>query len=467
MCLHFAQHGRRPAVQWILVVALLAFGGRTATAQSAGTDGRAKGTTVNGFVFDSLARRALVGAVVQLVATDGQPHPNKTASSDTAGWYEISDVPDGAYAIGFLHAMLDSLGLDPPLRALTVRGARPMRLDIGVASPARLRRDICGARATAQTHVDSGALVMGIVRDAATRTPIADASVAAEWHELAFTMNGMVPSSRRILAKSAANGWFALCDVPDIGTITVTANHGADSTGRVEWPVPASGFLRGDLYIRAGRGRLVGRVVSSGDQPIAGARVSLVDGPRTLSDADGRWMLAGVPTGTRQLEVRAIGFLPSGAAVHVLEGAAPVQVELSPIRTFLDTVKVTAMRERRQDLLDFDDRRRSGASMGRFLTAADITRHALQYASKVFRYVPGVHLESDRITVRGAFGECSPSLWLNGHYVPTLRNKLTADDVDDLVAPERIAGIEVYFDQVPPMFQWAMSGCGSIVIWTK
>jgi len=42
------------------------------------------------------------------------------------------------------------------------------------------------------------------------------------------------------------------------------------------------------------------------------------------------------------------------------------------------------------------------------------------------------------------------------------------DDVDTWVRPNEIAGIEVYTgDMVPIEFQRGLSGCGSIVIWTK
>jgi hypothetical protein len=71
------------------------------------------------------------------------------------------------------------------------------------------------------------------------------------------------------------------------------------------------------------------------------------------------------------------------------------------------------------------------------------------------------------ILMRSAFGECSPSLYLDGNLIPTPADGLAAVDIDAWVRPNEIAGIEVYFDQVPAQFQHDMSGCGSIVIWTK
>ena len=45
---------------------------------------------------------------------------------------------------------------------------------------------------------------------------------------------------------------------------------------------------------------------------------------------------------------------------------------------------------------------------------------------------------------------------------------LSRDEIDDLVPPEHIAGIEVYSEaSAPVQYQNGMKGCGSIVIWTK
>jgi hypothetical protein len=41
------------------------------------------------------------------------------------------------------------------------------------------------------------------------------------------------------------------------------------------------------------------------------------------------------------------------------------------------------------------------------------------------------------------------------------------DEVDLLMSPKDISGIEIYDDQVPLQFARALSGCGAVVIWTK
>lgn len=76
-------------------------------------------------------------------------------------------------------------------------------------------------------------------------------------------------------------------------------------------------------------------------------------------------------------------------------------------------------------------------------------------------------MEGSDIKVRGAFEDCAPGLYIDGQYIPPPAGGLKADDIDMWVNVNQIAGIEVYFDHVPGQFQQGLSGCGSIVIWTK
>jgi hypothetical protein len=101
----------------------------------------------------------LAGAIVQLVSADGTPRFGRSAISDSLGRFTVVDVPSGRYMIGFFHPMLDSLGLEPILREIEVVDEQPVRADLAIPSPARLRDAICGPR-SAQ---NSGAVVAGVV----------------------------------------------------------------------------------------------------------------------------------------------------------------------------------------------------------------------------------------------------------------------------------------------------------------
>jgi hypothetical protein len=156
-----------------------------------------------------------------------------------------------------------------------------------------------------------------------------------------------------------------------------------------------------------------------------------------------------------------------------------VRVALATLKSVLDTVRVTASRLAGKDLAGFEERRRSSGA-GKFLTAAQIAARAPLTLSDIFRNISGVSLdmakgaEGGKIFMRSAFGACVPAFYLDGHFMGGgatpgfASSELTTSEVDAWVSnPDRIAAIEVYHDNVPPQFQQALTGCGSIVIWTK
>ena len=117
--------------------------------------------------------------------------------------------------------------------------------------------------------------------------------------------------------------------------------------------------------------------------------------------------------------------------------------------------------------MHFAKRRRIGN--GHFLTPSDIARFPATITSNLFRMIPGVRFtlrDGQRFfELRGVFEPwCSPAIFVNGHNMTFM----SADDLDDYVRPERVAGIEVYTGAViPPQFQIGLGGCGSIVVWTR
>ena len=443
-------------------------------------------TTISGVVRDSLAHRPLASAEVQL-ADVSDPARVITARSDSLGRYALRDVPDGRYSIGFFHSLLDSIGIEPTQRSLLVVDHRAVHADLATPSLAQLRTAVCGPRPAG----DSAAVLVGIVRDARDGAPLAGVSVVGDWLELSFTSTGVVRHIPRRVATTAANGWFALCDVPPAGTIQLVASRDADSTDRVDVAVPADGCARRDLYLgpapavvttdtvlradsltrprrrRVGDGRLAGSVLAAvGGRPLAGAQLAIVDGPRTVADAAGQWTLVDVPVGTRVLEVRAIGYYPERRQVDVVRGAPPVLVRLSTLKAVLDTVRVTA--SRLGDRNGFQERRRSGA--GRFLTASDIAMRQPLNIGDVFRTMSGLRVMYDgggrptELRMRGPFGLCSPAIYIDGMYFANL----TTDDLNVMVPPRDIVGIEVYSDATTPAqfrhltgdLDWS-SPCGS------
>ncbi len=476
---------RRPIVPLAIVFALLA---PPAAAQLAGE--RTPGVRVSGTVHDSVAHAPLAGAWVQLAGADSTARAARTVVSDSLGRYAFDDVPEGRYKLGFFHAVLDSLGVELPLRDLTVRRGRSARADLAVPSGGTLRALICGVRSPRDSGiVVSGAAVIGVVRAARGGAPVEGATVSGEWLEISFRTQGIDRRRPRVVVTTGANGWFALCNTPAGGNMFLTASRGADSTDLIEAAIPIEGFLRRDLYlgaartvvvrdttprpdslalppriVRSGEGRISGTVMSADyKRPLAGAIVHLSDGPTARADARGAWTLANAPLGTRVLEVRSVGYYPDRRAVHVVGGMPPVQVALSTFKSVLDTVKIIAQGVTDRHDSGFELRKRTG--LGRYLTSEDLERRGAIFTSDAFKNLPGVRLEGGTILVRSAFGEwCEPSVHIDGLYMWTL----PATDIDGMVSLRLVKAIEVYNEATTPVeFQRAMTGCGTILIWTK
>lgn len=485
-----------------LPLLLLALVARFADAQVAGVTRAptvvARDATVSGVVFDSLARRPLAGATVQLVGADDQSRFGETVAADQQGQFRFSDVPNGRYHLGFFHPILDTLSLEPIVRELVVAGQSTVRADLSTPSPARLRAAICGR----PSATNDGGLLIGTVRRANDRKPASGVSVAAEWIEYSISRGGVSRRTPRRVATTNESGWFAICNVPSPGSMTIIASRDADSTDVIELEVAADGVVRRELYlgsartvvladtarpaaatgdstrragapaptrrIHLGEGRLSGTVIAAETgAPLSGAQVAIPNGPQTRTNVRGEWALGEVPAGTRVLEVRAVGFYPARQTVDVVDDAAPVRVEMQTFTAVLNTVKVTASYDRFRRTEEFKERARSG--QGRYLTADDIAKRQLVVASDIFRNMSGVYLDGhnieDRVKMRDITGDrCAPTFYLNGSRI----DSLTVSEIDIMVRPREIAGIETYMPgTVPLQFQPPMTGCGSILIWTK
>jgi hypothetical protein len=487
----------------LLAAVLLA---RIANAEPPDTASSVAGASVSGIVRDSIARAPLAGAVVQLVAADNPAKFGRTASSDSLGRFSFNDVPDGTYTLGFFHPMLDSLGVEAPLKGISIYNHTSVETELAIPSISRLRAAICGKPAKG----DSSTLVIGTVRDASSGAPAAGVTVRGEWTEYAFGRKGVERRVPRILATTAENGWFAMCNVPSAGVLALVASRGADSTDLLEIEIPHEGLLRRELYlgqqrtiiaagsaqptspfapsprtVHLGDGKVTGIVVNLQGFPLKNALVSILDGPEARSNDAGEFVIENAPVGSRMLEVRALGYYPDRRRVDVVNGAAYSRVILRTLQSVLDTVKVSSTRLRSRDRSGFIERVRTGP--GRYLTSRDIAKRPATFTSDLFRTMAGLRIgfatdtlatdmviavspddmrTSDRrVLMRGIDGDwCAPIIYVDGLAMPGLG----ADEIDAWLRPGDVEGIEVYSEAtVPAQFQKWRGGCGSIMIWKK
>jgi hypothetical protein len=421
------------------------------------------GSNVSGVVWDSIARKPLRGAIVQIITADTSRSFSRGAIADSLGRFMIGDVPNGRYLIGFLHPLMDSLGLKAPVRELRVDGLDPVHANLGVPSPATIRTAVCGRR----PGTASGALIVGIVRDARNGAPMGGASVTGQWLELSFQQRGAESHIQRLVATTGPTGWFALCNVPSPGTLALRADSGADSTGLIDIPTSVDGFARRDMYIGNARstGTIRGAVMTAdGGRPLAGAQVRVSNGPSARTDEGGHWTLTGVRVGTQMLEIGAVGYYPERRAVNIIADALPVHATLSTMKAALDTAQPISVRFSGTGDTAFERRRRSGS--GVYLTSDDIAQAQPSVTSDLFPRIRGVRVDASRnLLVNGAAGWCSPAIFIDDVYTP----HITADGIDAFVPPRDIASIEVYARSyaAPVQFRNPEGDCGSMAISTK
>jgi hypothetical protein len=218
----------------------------------------------------------------------------------------------------------------------------------------------------------------------------------------------------------------------------------------------------------ARRRTLAGIVTDTARNPIPRVEIGLVEQREIVrsirTGEDGRFELVDIPPGKTTIVVRRLGFQPRTYAVQLRVGAtrAFLPVVLDPMPAELEKVIVMArVAESGGRLKEFYERRARNA-WGSFIERDQIERRNPVWMSDMLRMIPGVRV------LPGPYGRqvvrlrgCRPTLFLDGM---ALRNT----ELDEVVVPSEVAGIEVYRSSagLPPQFM-DMTGCGAIVVWTR
>jgi hypothetical protein len=227
--------------------------------------------------------------------------------------------------------------------------------------------------------------------------------------------------------------------------------------------------------IQRGEAVLTGRVVSANGSAVAGARVE-VEGSATrpvLTDAEGRFTLTELPSGTQSVVARQMGFAPVAQPVE-LSTRSPSEAIITMSRPVqvLETVVVQAQSELERGLENIGFTQRERGLTGTFMDAEDIMRRGPNMLTDVFRTVPTLRVVPDgpydyRVeSSRGhQLGGNCVKYWLDGSQF----DAIFPGDVDRMIPPYNIAAIEVYNgSNVPIQFSSAnTNNCSVIVIWSK
>lgn len=477
--LGLVEYLRLPSIRRALVVSTLALCVvRTASAQSS------RSARIDGTVVDSVHARPLAGVRVVAAGTGAQTGVRVESLSDSAGHYHIDSLPAGRYAVGFESPLLDSLEITLTPREAVVAPLSTARVDLAMPPAAKLRAAVC--RDT--TLAEGTGVVYGRVVHAETENPLSGGVIALQWRDLSFdrTKVRAVTAERTASAPIDGGGWYRACGVPTGAWVSmqvqvedrvgpVLRTRVDDTLGIVirhlslSVPTaPESGDTLASAVIApfTGTATLTG-VVSGPGGAVAAAEVR-VRGARSsgVTDAQGNYTLRDLPAGTRELEVRRIGYEVAEASVE-LRGGASVRRDVQMQRVVtLDSIAVVATRSRYPEFTEH----RKAAVAGKFFGPEDIARRHPALTSDLVRQVGGFTVDRSRgkSTIVGGRGvargsTCTANVVIDGMSL----GRMSADaiSVDD-VNPRDIGAIEIYRegDIAPPEYS---SGCGAVVIWTK
>lgn len=436
---------------------------------------------ITGTVYDSLVGAPLAGARVWVRGI------TRDATTDRVGRFRIDSVPAGSHIVAFEHPDLDSIGISANLLRVDVADGAVTAVALATRSLATLRRAACGERFVGPAGDSS--VVFGAVRDAESGTRLAGATVYVAWDVLTRTGDGGVAAMpQTVVARTDSVGSFYACGVPYEINLTTLARADTFTSGALELRVGRRQLLRRDITVSReplrlvtsgprstavqpdapagvyrGQATLSGVVTEERGAPRAGAIVSVDDVAVTATtDERGRFILTGLPSGTRMVSARVVGYSAARQPVE-LRNRDTVRVALQ-VRaiTILDTMTVIA--DARLARLHAEIERRRTTHGGTVLLEEEIRRRG--NTRSLFFGVPnvittGTHSVRYEIYIQRTGARwCSPTIYIDG-------NRATLPELQ-AYQNNHLVALEVYPRSTGEIDRFASpDGCGIILAWTK
>lgn len=295
----------------MLVAATLALSGIAWPGTGRAQEPTAGSGRIVGSVTDSLRGTVLVGAIVRIRTSE------RTTVTDSAGSFALDGLASGRYRLGFTHE-------DVPT---WISEGQEAEVSLGRDETSRIVLATPSAETLVRRHCPGERLAAVSVRDVLTMAPVPVAEItvrsgaASEGDDASF------------VARSDARGEHHFCVGPEADSLTLRARIGSTESRSVSSAVDAS-FVHRTLFLRATPPSLIEGIVVEEDtgESIADVTVSLAGSrARAVSDADGRFVLGGIPPGDVTLVAEHIGY--GEARGEVLVGVADtltVEILLSP-----------------------------------------------------------------------------------------------------------------------------------------
>ena len=415
--------------------------------------------TIRGLAYDSLAFRPMAGALI--TAEPG----GESAASDSLGRFTIYSAQRVMRLVAF-HERADRLGLGE-LSATRPEGDGPWERPI-VATPGvnTVWARLCvGQRRPAN---GMGGMLFGSTTAADGVTRVAGVGLVVQWQAVKSLLDS-TPKFETMTVRSDSLGNYLFCGVQEFGPAALVASSSQYRSDNVLVDADAASLRRVDLILGATAGpaataTVQGRVVDENGASVPAATVTFGGfATEIMSGPNGRFTINNVPTGSRMVSARKIGYVTVAKQLDVLQkGVTGLEVLLEK-GTLVEQVNVRATRIKSRDATELDERRVSG--LGRFVDSThfakyDRTRQALDL-------LPGIRTQVGRspgdFVIRGR-GDCMASLWVNGVREPNIPDNMIAR-----LPKDEIAALEIFNNemQAPARFQTAGNQCAVVVLWTK
>ncbi len=205
---------------------------------------------------------------------------------------------------------------------------------------------------------------------------------------------------------------------------------------------------------------------------------------RTLTNAQGRYLLGGVPAGRYSAIFRAVGHVPVRMDVAIVAGDT-IRANATLVRSdvVLDPIEVIGEtpRPRGNGLEAFEERRRMG--FGKFIDSTEMRRSEHVRLDDLLQRHGVAIVHAGRFTIavnpryRGMSGgyNCAMSVFLDGIQLGeggrVGASSIDAErlDVRNLIRTHQLTAAEIYLGaaSVPIQFGGASGSCGAIVLWSR
>ncbi len=418
--------------------------------------------TIRGIVFDSLLHQPIPDATVQADAG------GVATTTDKEGRFTLM-ASETIHHVTVFHDFLDRTGLGSLQADVTPQTSHAMMV-LSTPSLATIWAKLCGGVPLEKAR---GGIVFGSVRAPDGKTRLDGAMVRVSWNFSgpASTAAASAVKSRTSDAKTDGTGSYVACGAPPAENVYVTGYSKSLSSSPVALPGDSLPMRRFDLILgENGKTTTIRGIVRDPRKtPLVGATID-VDGvtTQTKTDANGRFVMTNVPTGSRTMGIRGVGFAPMYQPISVLEGSND-EIEVDMLPASLSPVNITGRKNVSVTQLDFEQRRREG--FGTFKDSNEVVK--FNSIRSIFQGIPslvitgvdnsafGLFTPGQSLSTNNPAGGCPANVYIDGK----------PSDLSILISlsKEQIAAVEVYIRQefAPARYILLSNNCGVVLVWTK